>query len=421
MPTFTWCAVLLLLVPLPGPAAAGESSEPVPILAKDWSAVSTAVLDADQVRGIGKRLGVQVQGVSNRVVASPEGARIQVNILSCAGEDEAEKARLAIQRLHGGVDDACLRVGRHAIEFSQAKDLRLVIRAQYALGYMPMARTYQVSFAAIPLARHDPMRTNLLYNAFLARGSPERRAQAEAQLAEERPRLAFADHLDLRALPQGASHVLTPAAVRSEPRAGGEQQRVFFDRLPEEVGYPRVQVSARIEVRAFAFQVSTRKPEPGLTAATSRWPCRDETVMKLAKEITSACRDDQQRLRAILDWTRIGAHLRFGGPVTGSRYGVEKVLAQGFGHCWDFSDVFVTLARAAGLPSRQVAGWYHGMDGHVWAEVLVPGKGWLPVDPGLGMECGVRHVPWYISEDGEMAILYADRPHVLEAGGPAGP
>ena len=79
-----------------------------------------------------------------------------------------------------------------------------------------------------------------------------------------------------------------------------------------------------------------------------------------------------------------------------------------------FSDCFVTLARAAGVPSRQVAGWLYGSSGHVWAEFYREGKGWQQVDPTGGgkLRCGIYHIAYFTSEDGEMPILYLSMPRI---------
>jgi hypothetical protein len=91
-------------------------------------------------------------------------------------------------------------------------------------------------------------------------------------------------------------------------------------------------------------------------------------------------------------------------------------LDQKFGHCWDFSDCFVTLARAAGVPSRQVAGWLYAASGHVWAEFYREGQGWQQVDPTGGgkLPCGIYHIPYFTTEDGEMPVLYVAMP-LIEA------
>src|SRR5438105_3918224 len=99
----------------------------------------------------------------------------------------------------------------------------------------------------------------------------------------------------------------------------------------------------------------------------------------------------------------VNARGRFGGESVGSRYGARQALSQGFGHCWDKSDVFVCLCRAAGVPARQVGGWVRGVEGHVWAEVLLEGEGWLAVDATttwLGVSAD--YVPLWVSEDGRI-------------------
>ncbi len=64
------------------------------------------------------------------------------------------------------------------------------------------------------------------------------------------------------------------------------------------------------------------------------------------------------------------------------------------GHCEYFASAFVVLARAAGIPTRQVNGFlggewneYQGYvavragDAHSWAEVFFPNQGWVTFDP----------------------------------------
>jgi transglutaminase-like putative cysteine protease len=48
--------------------------------------------------------------------------------------------------------------------------------------------------------------------------------------------------------------------------------------------------------------------------------------------------------------------------------------------------LFVALCRAGGVPARPVAGcWALGENQwHCWAEFLLPGVGWIPVDPTVG-------------------------------------
>lgn len=50
------------------------------------------------------------------------------------------------------------------------------------------------------------------------------------------------------------------------------------------------------------------------------------------------------------------------------------------GDCGSFSRVFVALCRAIGIPARRVICRWFTESGHVWAEILIPPYGWIPVD-----------------------------------------
>jgi transglutaminase-like putative cysteine protease len=65
----------------------------------------------------------------------------------------------------------------------------------------------------------------------------------------------------------------------------------------------------------------------------------------------------------------------------------EQALELGHGVCQDHAHVFIGAARLLGLPARYVSG-YLLLDtgtaqdaGHAWAEVHVPGLGWVGFDP----------------------------------------
>ena len=53
------------------------------------------------------------------------------------------------------------------------------------------------------------------------------------------------------------------------------------------------------------------------------------------------------------------------------------------GDCGSFSRVFVALCRALGVPARSVICRWFTESGHVWAEVLIPPYGWIPVDTSV--------------------------------------
>ena len=151
--------------------------------------------------------------------------------------------------------------------------------------------------------------------------------------------------------------------------------------------------------------------------ATKLWPVGNAAIQRLATQITENATDARSKVEAIQSWLHSEQGVRFGGDITGSRYGTAQVIKQRFGHCWDFSDVFITLCRASGVPSRQVYGWIYASEGHVWAEVLIDGD-WHSVDPTAALSCGSDYVPLATSVDGIMPLIYASIPEIRVITGP---
>ena len=199
---------------------------------------------------------------------------------------------------------------------------------------------------------------------------------------------------------------LDPAASEKTIVEGADSICFELRELPVKAGIPFVTVTGEICCETNGRAPAERTDELRWTAATRWWPAQDVRVQQLVRDIVSNQATPAAKLQALLDWAVPGKHLKFGGSVTGSRYGVPQVLEQGYGHCWDFSDVFVTLCRASGIPARQVLGWLHEDCGHVWAEVLVDDRGWRQVDPTAGMDCGSDYLPLITTVDGDVPLVY---------------
>lgn len=75
------------------------------------------------------------------------------------------------------------------------------------------------------------------------------------------------------------------------------------------------------------------------------------------------------------------------------------------GSCRDLSWMLMNMLRSKGFATRFVSGYSYvpgmkeGHELHAWVEVLLPGAGWLAMDPTLGLLVTETHIPLAASYD----------------------
>lgn len=122
-------------------------------------------------------------------------------------------------------------------------------------------------------------------------------------------------------------------------------------------------------------------------APTSLGPI-DGAVRELSIKITQGQKTTLGKAQAIYDWTCKNMYRDPGARGCG-KGDVCALLTNPRGKCTDISSVFVALARASGVPAREIFGIRLGKKAeeditgyqHCWVEFYVPGYGWVPVDP----------------------------------------
>jgi transglutaminase-like putative cysteine protease len=93
---------------------------------------------------------------------------------------------------------------------------------------------------------------------------------------------------------------------------------------------------------------------------------------------------------------------------------IDHALESRQGVCQDFAHIMIALTRRIGLPCRYVSGYLFHKAGektrsaegatHAWVETLLPGLGWVGLDPTNNVLAGERHVRTSVGRD------YADVP-----------
>jgi transglutaminase-like putative cysteine protease len=161
-----------------------------------------------------------------------------------------------------------------------------------------------------------------------------------------------------------------------------------------------------VQTQNRAADWSQRKPALAEDAAElRRWlePSElittDGIVRKVATQIVSGARSDQEKAQRIFDWVVISTYRE--PKVRGCGVGDIKTMLETenlSGKCADINSLFVGLCRAVGIPARDIYGirlvpsafGYRELGGnpanlkgaqHCRAEVYLQAQGWVAMDP----------------------------------------
>ncbi|MDD4834337.1 MAG: S-layer homology domain-containing protein [Lutispora sp.] len=121
-------------------------------------------------------------------------------------------------------------------------------------------------------------------------------------------------------------------------------------------------------------------------------------ALELAKTGTTL-----EKAKKIYDFVNL--HIKYDIDPRYANKGALSGFMTGRGVCDEYASLFTALCRAAGIPSRLVAGYWIeqdmeeniGMDvsteRHAWSEFYLPGEGWIPVEPTFIYTYNGKQIP----------------------------
>jgi transglutaminase-like putative cysteine protease len=158
------------------------------------------------------------------------------------------------------------------------------------------------------------------------------------------------------------------------PRSGMELLRLRFRATRREITFDSI-----VPAALSPAELRTNKRAERLMTISPR-------VRRLAETITRDREGTLAQARAI--YTHVLTTMKYDKSLPGwGRGDTERACDIRAGNCTDFHSLFISLARAKGIPARFIIGFpitsgaAPATGYHCWAEFYLPGTGWVPVDP----------------------------------------
>jgi transglutaminase-like putative cysteine protease len=150
-----------------------------------------------------------------------------------------------------------------------------------------------------------------------------------------------------------------------------------------------------LEAEALAPALVTDDAGPRLQALIAECGGARESSVAFLAELTA-------HLRSVVAYT----HREEAGVLD-----PEETLRKGEGSCRDSAWLLVQLLRHLGLAARFVSGYQVSVPAegpdigelHAWAEVYLPGAGWVGLDPSTGLFAGEGYIPLAAATRPELA------------------
>lgn len=383
----------------------GGVNDLFPNMPEGWKVVKQSSVPRGQLGTFESKFQVKLDALINTVVEY-QGASVQINLLRCKTEEDAERAKGAFIGIKKG--GAWVRKREKTVYewvVKNSAEAKLALRSKYALEIQPKRCVYQVRFEATPLSRSNDREWNTQFNRLL---KGNQGSEADIEVARKGfGEFEIGKELWLSRYGMGGGEAKWKRVIaesQGEMGRDGEVRYRLADRHAT-LGIAYAQVEGEVVCESGGSSPSQVADPKRWLVGTEAWPVESRAIGAIAGTLGVAGKEPRERVEAVLEWCGSQQGLKYGGAMLGSRYGVEAVLTRKEGRCWDFSDVCVTLCRHLKVPARQVFGWMDGSEGHVWVEVWLDGR-WHAVDPTTGLGCGSDYVPIAVSDEGKTPLLY---------------
>lgn len=124
---------------------------------------------------------------------------------------------------------------------------------------------------------------------------------------------------------------------------------------------------------------------------------KEASIRKLADDLLNKDNNTLNFLNNLNNW--IYENFEYAVRLDGNPNKPEESLQELKGSCRDMAVLFIDVCRVIGIAARFVSGYLYNEEikdnsfMHAWAEIYLPGAGWIGYDPSQGLVATDSHIP----------------------------
>jgi transglutaminase-like putative cysteine protease len=180
-----------------------------------------------------------------------------------------------------------------------------------------------------------------------------------------------------------------------------------------------VEIDYRLVVNELAYDLTACEGEllDEYTQPELHIESANPQIVALASELSQGKNTACQQVRAFYDY--IGNELVY--TYNGNNWGAQAALGPMGADCTEYASLLVALSRAQRIPARYFEGLLYLENEteplarleHAWADVYLPGIGWVPLDPTLGRSSITRETYFAHHTPEHIIVTIGANPSVL--------